>query len=176
MAPLDPTQPRRRSRKPGDGHACIYSPKSTNGECVLCWKQHDSCDFMTPSSQCNECFQRAEDCPESETKSFHVVTSLLGLYIQQQNRGQQIVSPSSTDVQLATKRPLKAIVFSQFRKVLNMAGDRLLRRFGSGCIAEYWGSFRRKELSRFIHDDTCFCMLLGKDGSEGLDLSFVTHM
>lgn len=174
MAPLDRTQPRRRTRKPGDGHACIYSPKSTSGECVLCWKQHDSCNFMTPSRHCIDCFQPAEDCPESETKSFHVVTSLLDLYNQQQNRAQQI--PSSVNLQVATKRPLKVIIFSQFRKVLNMVGDRLLRRFGSGCIAEYWGSFRRKELSRFIHDDKCFCMLLGKDGSEGLDLSFVTHM
>ena len=27
-----------------------------------------------------------------------------------------------------------------------------------------------------MHDEECFCMLLGKDGSEGLDLSFVTHI
>jgi hypothetical protein len=74
------------------------------------------------------------------------------------------------------KRPLKVIIFSQFRKVLNMTGDRLLRRFGNGCVAEYWGTFRKKELHKFINDDGCFCMLLGKDGSEGLDLSFVTHI
>jgi hypothetical protein len=57
-----------------------------------------------------------------------------------------------------------------------MTGDRLLRRFGNGCVAEYWGMFRRKELYKFINDEKCFCMLLGKDGSEGLDLSFVTHI
>mmetsp|Transcript_33377 Transcript_33377/g.80752 ORF Transcript_33377/g.80752 Transcript_33377/m.80752 type:complete len:1956 (-) Transcript_33377:162-6029(-) len=175
LAPLDPIQPRRRSRKPGDGHACVYSPKITNGGCTLCWKQHDCCNFMM-SRHCNTCFQRAEDCPKSETKSLHVVTSLLGLYNQQQSRGQQIVSPTSTDLHIVSKRPLKAIVFSQFRDVLNMTGDKLLRRFGSGCIAEYWGEFRSQELSKFIRDDTCFCMILGRDGSEGLDLSFVTHI
>lgn len=27
-----------------------------------------------------------------------------------------------------------------------------------------------------MNDKKCFCILLGKDGSEGLDLSFVTHI
>ena len=32
-----------------------------------------------------------------------------------------------------------------------------------------------QELHKFTHDPACFCMLLGRDGSEGLDLSFVTR-
>jgi hypothetical protein len=31
------------------------------------------------------------------------------------------------------------------------------------------------ELKKFVHDPDCFCMILGRDGSEGLDLSFVTR-
>ena len=57
-----------------------------------------------------------------------------------------------------------------------MIGDRLLRRFGTACVAEYWGKFRKQELHKFVYATECFCMLLGKDGSEGLDLSFVTHI
>jgi len=79
-------------------------------------------------------------------------------------------------VLLGRRRTPKVIIFSQFRKVLNITGDRLLRRMGSGCIAEYWGKYRKKELNKFIKDENCICMLLGKDGSEGLDLSFVTHI
>lgn len=46
----------------------------------------------------------------------------------------------------------------------------------SGCVAEYWGMFRRQELHKFTTDPGCFILLLGRDGSEGLDLSFVTHI
>eukprot|EP00980_Cylindrotheca_fusiformis_P011952 scaffold2830_cov131-Cylindrotheca_fusiformis.AAC.73 len=178
LAPVDPNVPRRRTRKPGDGHTCEYSPKTTNGACLLCWKEHDDCDLTTKSMRCQVCNRRAETCPSSETKSCYVIDKLIELHEKQKS---QIMSLSSTAVfqtqsPLAATRPLKVIVFSQFRKVLNMTGDRLLRRFGSGCIAEYWGSYRKKELHKFIYDTKCFCMLLGKDGSEGLDLSFVTHM
>jgi SNF2 family DNA or RNA helicase len=178
LAPVDPSRPRRRTRKPGDGHACDYSPKDTNGECLLCWKQHDECDLTTKSRRCEVCYRSAEGCPTSETKSFYVVKKLIDLHKEHQRRDQSLVPTPlfGIPMDLKERRPLKVIVFSQFRKVLNMTGDRLLRRFGSGCIAEYWGSFRRKELHKFIHDANCFCMLLGKDGSEGLDLSFVTHM
>jgi SNF2 family DNA or RNA helicase len=74
------------------------------------------------------------------------------------------------------KGPRKVIVFSHFRKVLNMAGDGMLRRFGTACIPEYWENYRRQELHKFIYEDDCFCMLLGKEGREGLGLSFVTHI
>jgi hypothetical protein len=67
-------------------------------------------------------------------------------------------------------------VYSQFRKALNVVGDRLLKRFGTKCVAEYWGKFRVQELHKFVTISDCFCMLLSNDGSEGLDLSFVTHI
>lgn len=176
LAPLDPTRQRRRTRKPGDGHTCEYSPKLNNGECILCWKEHDGCNLMNAAKRCNVCYRRAEDCPSSETKSAHVVDRLLKLHESFQKYDKaRFLSPFRMNT-LRSKRPLKVIVFSQFRKVLNMTGDRLLRQFGSDCCAEYWGSFRKKELHKFIHNEDCFCMLLGKDGSEGLDLSFVTHM
>jgi SNF2 family DNA or RNA helicase len=181
MAPFDADRQRRRTRKPGDGHHCVYNPKDANGECELCWKEHDFCNLMTKSNRCEVCYRKAETCPTSETKSFYVVQKLLKLHESNQQRQQSILAAASESLinegfPLKEKRPLKVIVFSQFRKVLNMTGDRLLRRFGTACIAEYWGQFRRQELYKFIHEDECFCMLLGKDGSEGLDLSFVTHI
>ena len=54
--------------------------------------------------------------------------------------------------------------------------NRLLKRFGTACVAEYWGKYRTAELQKFVHDPDCFVCLIGKDGSEGLDLSFVTHL
>lgn len=38
------------------------------------------------------------------------------------------------------------------------------------------GKYRTQELHKFIYEKDCICMLLGKDGSEGLDLSFTTHI
>ena len=73
-------------------------------------------------------------------------------------------------------RPLKVIVFSQFRKVLDYFGNHLIRRFGGTCVAEYWGKTRNQELRKFAKSSKCFCMFLSKDGSHGLDLSFVTHI
>jgi ERCC4-related helicase len=73
-------------------------------------------------------------------------------------------------------RPLKVIVFSQFRAALNVIGDRLLRKFGTACVAEFFGSHRKRELHKFTYEENCFCLLLTKDGSEGLDLSFVTNV
>ncbi|CAM9739199.1 unnamed protein product [Chrysoparadoxa australica] len=85
------------------------------------------------------------------------------------------------------QRPLKAVVFSQFRSVLNLVGDQCYRYFGDSSrkgwlrrggkmIAEFFGLERIAELSKFRNDPNCFLMLLGKDGSHGLDLSFVTHI
>jgi SNF2 family DNA or RNA helicase len=180
MAPVNPQQQERhrRTKKPGDGHVCEFCPKLANGECRLCLKEHDDCNFMSDGHTCPVCFKRAEECPESETKSAHVVSKLLDLHqnFETYQLQQALQSPLKSTEISHEKRPLKVIVFSQFRKVLNMTGDRLLRRFGSAAVAEYWGSFRRKELHKFIYSKECVCMLLGKDGSEGLDLSFVTHM
>lgn len=83
-------------------------------------------------------------------------------------------------------RPVKAIVFSQYRKVLDVVGDKIIRHFGNyptpgwlergdGHVADFFGD-RDKELYRFRHSDDCFVMLLTSTGSHGLDLSFVTHI
>ena len=182
LAPLDNNRPIQRTRKPGDGHECKYNPKFITGECMLCGKEHDGCNLMTDNDRCKICYRKAEPCPSSETKPFYVVQRMLKLYKANQERQRASSTMSlcrsieGSFFPLPERRPLKVIVFSQFRKVLNMTGDRLLRRFGTECVAEYWGRFRKQELSKFVHNEDCFCMLLGKDGSEGLDLSFVTHI
>ena len=186
LAPRDPETPRRRTRKPGDGHICEYDLKSPNGECVLCWKEHDSCNLMTKSGRCAVCHRQAEACPQSESKSHYVIQRLTGLHRSQVAReeSRQCAGSPSSEARwpgeavalIEGERPLKVIIFSQFRKVLNLVGDRLLKRFGSASVAEYWGKFRKQELHKFVFDRGCFCMLLGRDGSEGLDLSFVTHI
>lgn len=179
LAPLDPSRQRRRTAKPGDGHECVYNPKQMNGECDLCWKEHDSCNLLNATGRCEVCFRAASHCPDFETKPSYVLQRLLSLHEDQRNRNLH-ASPVKVKLEdclpLETKRPLKVIVFSQFRSVLNTVGDRLIRRCGTACIAEYWGQFRKQELHKFIYNSQCFCMLLGKDGSEGLDLSFVTHI
>jgi len=123
-----------------------------------------------------------QNCPTSESKITHIIEKLLRLYNHQKEanasakNGRDQAMHQETALASVRGRTPKVIVFSQFRKVLNITGDRLLRRFGSGCIAEYWGKYRKKELNKFVKDERCLCMLLGKDGSEGLDLSFVTHV
>jgi SNF2 family DNA or RNA helicase len=114
---------------------------------------------MNEDRRCDACGRAATDCPEDESKSHYLINKIAALHSNSKN-----------------ERPLKVIVFSQFRKALNVVGDRLYRRFGSACVAEYWGRYRKEELSKFIHRNDCVCLLLTKDGSEGLDLSFVTHI
>eukprot|EP00536_Pseudo-nitzschia_multiseries_P002557 jgi/Psemu1/183755/e_gw1.34.143.1 len=163
LIPHNQRRRRARSRKFGDGHACEYDPKSPDGKCVLCFTEHEPC-YLAGEKRCRVCYRTTQNCPASESKITHIIDKLLGLYDRQKQKQQQ------------QQQQKEVIVFSQFRKVLNITGDRLLRRFGSGCIAEYWGKYRRKELNKFVRDENCLCMLLGKDGSEGLDLSFVTHI
>lgn len=175
LAPDDPL--RMRTNKFGDGHICEYSPKRSDGKCRLCWKEHEDCYLVEESRRCRVCYRQVEDCPKSETKSRYITQKLFEMYSQQKEaRRASIKIKATLEYRTVERRPLKVIVFSQFRSVLNMTGDRLLRRFGAGCVAEYWGMYRRKELQKFIYDEKCLCMILGKDGSEGLDLSFVTHI
>jgi SNF2-related domain/Helicase conserved C-terminal domain len=167
---------RARTHKPGDGHTCVYSIDNPDGECRLCLRQHEECYLIEEDHHCKVCHRRWEECPEKETKPHYVVNKLLKLYREQQESEKSVKFNVPIEFRMDSRRPLKVIVFSQFRKTLNQTGDRLLRRFGNGCVAEYWGTYRKKELHKFVHDKKCFCMLLGKDGSEGLDLSFVTHI
>mmetsp|Transcript_12843 Transcript_12843/g.37305 ORF Transcript_12843/g.37305 Transcript_12843/m.37305 type:complete len:338 (+) Transcript_12843:223-1236(+) len=133
-------------------HVCTYSKEAANGICTVCRAEHSTCVLIHEC--CKICYKQPEQCPKTDSKAYYIVNKLETL-----------------------KNSPKVIIFSQFRIVLNMIGDRLLRRFGGGCVAEYWGRFRNQELHRFQQlDNDCFCFLLGKDGSEGLDLSFVTHI
>jgi SNF2 family DNA or RNA helicase len=167
---------RRRAAKPGDGHKCEYSARREDGQCELCWTEHDYCNLLTPSGRCQVCYRAKQSCPEFETKPSFVVGKLVSLYQVQQKRESCPAFKTTHEYPDVERRPLKVIVFSQFRNVLNTIGDRLIRRCGTACIAEYWGSNRKKALHQFAKDIQCFCMLVGKDGSEGLDLSFVTNM
>ncbi len=85
------------------------------------------------------------------------------------------------------KRPFKALVFSQFRFCLNLVGDQLIKflggfpslnweKKGQAHVAEFWGRIKNVELKKFCSDPECKVLLLGKDGSHGLDLSFCTHL
>jgi SNF2 family DNA or RNA helicase len=164
---LQPAPARRRTRRPGDGHSCEYDVASSEGKCILCLEEHFDC-ILLGKSRCDVCYKAAQECPDYESKSFYLSKSLHELRLKYPST---VVSTS-----VVTRRPLKAIVFSEFRSTLDLVGDRLLRQFGGGCIAEYWGKTRDAELLKFAKSPDCFCMLLGRTGSEGLDLSFVTHI
>jgi SNF2 family DNA or RNA helicase len=157
---------RRRFRK-NQPHVCEYSSAYADGKCKLCGELH-LCTLIE-SQECNICNCKAEDCPEEESKAYYITNKLIKLLAMYQNRG-------THDLTGEAKRPLKVIIFTQFQQVSNLVGDRLIRRFGRGCVAEYWGHTKNIELTRFTKTVDCFCMLLNKDGSHGLNLSFVTHI
>jgi SNF2 family DNA or RNA helicase len=159
---IRPSQERRRTKKHGDGHTCEYDPFAADGCCIYCWEEHNFCCLLNNKLRCSICHRVAEECPKDESKSYFLSNRLIEL-----NR---------LNSSLNRTRPLKVIVFSQFRAALNFIGDRLLRRFGTASVAEYFGSHRKQELHKFTHEQCCFCLLLTKDGSEGLDLSFVTNI
>ena len=173
VAPLavqNPNQRRRRHRF-GD-HECEFNVARADGKCIHCETDHRQCVFLNPHRRCETCHRTASEPSQSETKCYYLITKLIDLH---RNYGTR-PPPLNDEIRVASRRPLKAIVYSQFRKGLDLVGDRMLARFGSGCVAEYWGRHRTEELYRFTHEPDCFCMLLSNDGSEGLDLSFVTHI
>jgi len=157
---IRPNPKQNRTRRPGDGHICVYDRFAVDGKCLLCLQEHDACKLLQKRSRCDVCFKPSEECPDEESKSAYLCRSI-----------EKLLANATT-----YKRPLKVIIFSQFRKVVNVVGDRLIRRFGRGCVAEYWGRFRTQEADKFTFDKDCFCMLLSNDGSTGLDLSFVTNI
>jgi SNF2 family DNA or RNA helicase len=110
------------------------------------------------------------------TKAKHLLQDLTGIRNAQKEGGVR-----------KDDRPLKCIVFSQFQSALNLMGDQLLKFFGGypqegwlergqESVAEFWGKNKAAELKRFASDTDCVALLLGKAGSHGLDLSFVTHI
>eukprot|EP00617_Octactis_speculum_P024612 CAMPEP_0185761720 /NCGR_PEP_ID=MMETSP1174-20130828/20660_1 /TAXON_ID=35687 /ORGANISM="Dictyocha speculum, Strain CCMP1381" /LENGTH=454 /DNA_ID=CAMNT_0028443075 /DNA_START=102 /DNA_END=1466 /DNA_ORIENTATION=+ len=47
-------------------------------------------------------------------------------------------------------RPLKAIVFSENKRILNWVGHYLVLRFGEDAVAQFWGQYKRTELEKFV--------------------------
>ena len=170
---IRPLQQRHRTKKPGDGHKCDYDMYAIDGRCIYCFEEHNFCDLLNDRQRCTVCYRIAEECPLDESKSYFLSRRLLDLH-RQRYKGNSI--PDDAACSSNTNRPLKVIVFSQFRAALNFVGDRLLRKFGTACVAEFFGSHRKQELHKFTYEECCFCLLLTKDGSEGLDLSFVTNV
>ena len=168
-----PPKVRRKSRRFGDGHDCQYDPFAADGICDLCLVEHAHCNLLNKRFRCDTCHRYAEDCPKDESKSSYLVEKLLQLHRDQLSRVELVRPVRMHDCRVS---PLKVIVFSQFRAALNVVGHRLLRRFGTACVAEYFGKHRREELHKFSHSAECFVLLLTKDGGEGLDLSFVTNI
>lgn len=163
----DPVAPQRGiRRRRNDDHACRFTPIYRNGKCLICFQPHQC--VLHEILECKICHNKAEECPQKESKAFYIINKLQYLWYQYKNRGN---TPSGDP-----KRPLKVLIFSQFRQISDVVGDRLIRRFGLGCVAEYWGQGRNSELMKFTHSNDCFCMLLAKEGSHGLNLSFVTHI
>jgi SNF2 family DNA or RNA helicase len=63
---------------------------------------------------------------------------------------------------------------SQFRAYLNGLHAALVAQgFGVG---KFYDKTRHKDLERFKKDPDCHVLLLGKEGSHGLDLSLATHI
>lgn len=125
----------RRPHKFGDGHICAYDATRTDGKCRLCLTEHDRCYLVNERKQCATCFRVAEDCPIQESKNHYLTKTLLNLYTQQE-AAKESFKPVAVPEEyegMGTKRPVKVIVFSQFRLQLNLIGDRLLRRFGPGA-------------------------------------------
>ena len=170
---IRPIQARQRSKKPGDGHKCDYDFYAIDGRCIYCLEEHQFCCLLNDQWRCNVCYRTAEDCPMDESKSYFLSRRLMELH-NQHSKG--YARPNDAAYFWNAFRPLKVIIFSQFRNALNFIGDRLLRKFGTACVAEFFGIHRKQELYKFTHDECCFCLLLTKDGSEGLDLSFVTNI
>ena len=59
---------------------------------------------------------------------------------------------STSNVRSTSLPNLKVFIFSQFKAILGVIGDRLLRKFGQRGVAEYWGKGRNSELMRFKND------------------------
>lgn len=167
-----PITERRTTMKFGDGHCCQYDIFTADGHCVHCLTEHDNCNLTNKSGRCADCYRCSIACPNDESKSFYLVERLLALLKEQENSARVF----GQDHAKQPSRPLKVIVFSQFRDALNARGNRLLKKFGTACVAEYFGVYKEKELHKFAHESHCFILLLTKDGSEGLDLSFVTNI
>ena len=165
--------------RPNGDHECIYDATATDRKCLICLEEHATCVMDSESLRCAKCHRQAEACPEDESKVLYVIKKLQALqfaYFSRPSSSKSKAAESLIEEKITKDKPRqpKVIIFSQFRPLLNAFGHRILRRFGAGCVAEYWGRLRSDELMKFSTSNDCFCLLLGIDWSEGLDLSYVT--
>ena len=118
LVPHNQHQQRVRTNKFGDGHTCKYNPRNFSGECTLCFQEHEPC-YLAEGRRCSVCFRLAQDCPSSESKNKYIIDKLFKLYRQQLTERSVIKNHNRSHDSFASveKRPLKVIVFSQFRKV-----------------------------------------------------------
>ena len=127
------------------GESCVYSSRVIDGKCTICREEHFDCNFMNNERKCSICFKKAEDCPDYNRKAKYVIGKLLELRnndFADVGSQQCNVSPmaarffSKRGSDKSSHRPLKAIVFSQFRAVYEYFGDRLIRRFGVSFLCQ----------------------------------------
>lgn len=104
-----------RSHKRGE--TCIYSSSAKDGKCLICKEEHFDCNFLA-EHQCSTCKKIAEDCPESASKASYVIKKLL-LLRKNEGKGKSNITLQAARVfaNESNYRPLKAIVFSEFRDI-----------------------------------------------------------
>ena len=136
--PVEGGSPNRsqQARSHKRGESCVYSSRYLDGKCTICREEHWDCNFMNHTQQCSICYKTAEECPDYAAKSKYVIAKLLEL------RNNDFASDCSKRCNVSpmaarffgkghsSHRPLKAIVFSQFRSIYEYFGDHLIRRFG----------------------------------------------
>ena len=130
---------------------------------------------MNKESACNICGRVVEECDPEETKALFLITKIEKLknIYDDKLRGNVFSQNPSFG---AAKFKLKVLLFSQFPEILETVGYRLVKKFCGGCVTLFWGAYKLASLRQFTNDDECVVMLLKKDGSHGLDLSFVSHI
>lgn len=131
----------RPQRRKGH-HQCIFPNPYIDGTCLICKELHTECYVLNAEKKCPVRHCVAEDCPQEESKSFYVTTRLLELWnstcldIKTQKSNSELTKRKATNDEVSHPRvcKLKVIIFSQFRQILNVVGDRLVEGSGTGCV------------------------------------------
>lgn len=113
----DPNARLHQVRSHKRGEACVYSPASNDGKCLICKEEHFDCNFIA-EPRCSTCYKSAEECPAYASKASYVIGKLLQLRKNDRD-GKSNVSPLAARVYASAgnHRPLKVIVFSEFRDI-----------------------------------------------------------
>lgn len=113
----DPNARLHQVRSHKRGEACVYSPASNDGKCLICKEEHFDCNFIA-EPRCSTCYKSAEECPTYASKASYVIGKLLQLRKNDRD-GKSNVSPLAARVYASAgnHRPLKVIVFSEFRDI-----------------------------------------------------------